>query len=289
MEDGWEDNKIMNMKLLENIGKQQLQFADAAFIRENFLIEQIFESDSVLLYYTPYDRLITGGIKPVSKDLTLETHNELLKSDYFCERREVGIINIGDKGTITVDDVSYEVEKYGCLYIGRESEHIVFMQGNMKSQPLYYMVSAPAHQKYPTVYSPKENAIPMTIGSKESANERTVYKYIHMDGIQSCQLVMGLTKLHPGNIWNTMPPHVHNRRSEIYFYFEIPENQAVFHFLGEPDQIKTLITKNQQVTLSPPWSIHSGAGTAAYSFIWAMGGENKDYTDMDVLNLINIR
>lgn len=277
------------MKLIESIGKKQLQFGDSDFIRENLLIEQIFQDDSILLYYTPYDRLVVGGIKPVTKELKLESYKPLLKSKYFCERREAGIINIGDTGVIAADGVEFEIEQYGCLYLGKGTEHIQFKVPAAGQQPLYYLVSAPAHHIYPSVYSPKEKAIPMSIGTKESANERTVYKYIHLDGIQSCQLVMGLTRLQTGSIWNTMPPHVHDRRSELYFYFEVPENQAVFHFLGEPDQIKTMITKNHQVALSPPWSIHSGAGTAAYSFIWAMGGENKDYTDMDVLSLTNIK
>nr|HMP31559.1 5-dehydro-4-deoxy-D-glucuronate isomerase [Saprospiraceae bacterium] len=276
------------MNLIENIGKEQLSFGDSEFIRENFLIEDLIIEDEILMHYTPYDRIIIGGAMPINKNLVLQSYDKLLKSSYFCERREIGIINIGDEGMIVADGVKYTLAQYGCLYLGKGTQQIEFIQASAGIKPMYYFVSTPAHAQHTNVYMPKEQAIPMTIGSKESANERTVYKYIHLEGIQSCQLVMGLTRLHPGNIWNTMPPHVHDRRSEVYFYFELPDNQVVFHFLGEPTEIKTLITRNHQATLSPPWSIHSGAGTSAYSFIWAMGGENKDYTDMDVLSLNEI-
>ncbi len=276
------------MKLIENVGKEQLQYGDSEFIRENFLIEELMVPDEILLFYTPYDRIVVGGASPINKDLKLDNYPRLLKADFFCERRELGIINIGDSGKILVDGITYDLEKYACLYLGKGTKDITFLKADSDLVPLFYLVSTSAHSIHPNVYIPKEQAIPMTIGTKEGANERTVYKYIHNDGAQSCQLVMGLTRLHPGNIWNTMPPHVHDRRSEVYFYFEVPDNQAVFHFLGEPTEIKTLITRNHQATLSPPWSIHSGAGTSAYSFIWAMGGENKDYTDMDVLSLNEI-
>ncbi len=257
-------------------------------LRENFLVETIFSDDAIELVYTHYDRLIVGGAKPVSKALTLPAYDPL-KSDFFLERRELGIINVGGKGKVTTDGASWELEKLSCLYVGKGTETVRFESADAADPALFYLLSAPAHKEYPTTLYTKEQAFPMTIGAPETSNHRTVYKYIHADGIDSCQLVMGLTILHNGSIWNTMPPHVHDRRAEIYLYFDVNENHGVMHFMGKPDETRHMWLRNHQAIISPPWSIHSGAGSASYSFIWGMGGENKDYTDMDFVDLKDLR
>ncbi len=257
-------------------------------LRENFLVETVFSDDAVELVYSHYERLIVGGAKPVSKALILPTY-DALKSDYFLERRELGIINVGGKGKVTTDGTAWELDKLSCLYVGRGTETVKFESEDPASPALFYLLSAPAHKQYPVTLYTKEQAFPMTIGAPETSNHRTVYKYIHADGIDSCQLVMGLTILHNGSIWNTMPPHVHDRRAEIYLYFDVNENHGVMHFMGKPDETRHMWLRNHQAIISPPWSIHSGAGSASYSFIWGMGGENKDYTDMDFVDLKDLK
>lgn len=257
-------------------------------LRENFLVETIFSDDAIELVYTHYDRLIVGGAKPVGKPLTLPTY-DALKSDFFLERRELGIINVGGKGKVTTDGTARELDKLSCLYVGKGTETVRFESADAADPALFYLLSAPAHKEYPVTLYTKEQAFPMTIGAPETSNHRTVYKYIHADGIDSCQLVMGLTILHNGSIWNTMPPHVHDRRAEIYLYFDVNENHGVMHFMGKPDETRHMWLRNHQAIISPPWSIHSGAGSASYSFIWGMGGENKDYTDMDFVDLKDLR
>ena len=257
-------------------------------LRENFLVETVFSDDAIVLVYSHYERLIVGGAKPVGKSLKLPTY-DALKSDYFLERRELGIINVGGKGKVTTDGTAWELEKLSCLYVGKGTETVQFESADPANPALFYLLSAPAHKEYPTTLFTKEQAFPMTIGAPETSNHRTVYKYIHADGINSCQLVMGLTILHNGSIWNTMPPHVHDRRAEIYLYFDVYENHGVMHFMGKPDETRHMWLRNHQAIISPPWSIHSGAGSASYSFIWGMGGENKDYTDMDFVDLKDLR
>lgn len=257
-------------------------------LRENFLVETVFNDDAIELVYSHYERLIVGGAKPVSKALVLPTYDPL-KSDYFLERRELGIINVGGKGKVTTDGTAWELDKLSCLYVGRGTETVKFESEDPASPALFYLLSSPAHKAYPATLYTKEQALPMTIGAPETSNHRTVYKYIHADGIDSCQLVMGLTILHNGSIWNTMPPHVHDRRAEIYLYFDVNENHGVMHFMGKPDETRHMWIRNHQAIISPPWSIHSGAGSASYSFIWGMGGENKDYTDMDFVDLKDLK
>ena len=257
-------------------------------LRADFLVETVFRDDAIELVYTHYDRLIVGGVKPVYKSLLLPTY-DALKSDYFLERRELGIINVGGKGKVTAEGTAYELEKLSCLYVGKGTETLKFESLDAEQPALFYLLSAPAHKEYPTTLYTKEQAFPMTIGAPETSNHRTVYKYIHADGIDSCQLVMGLTILHNGSIWNTMPPHVHDRRAEIYLYFDVSEHHGVMHFMGKPDETRHMWVRNHQAIISPPWSIHSGAGSASYSFIWGMGGENKDYTDMDFVDLADLR
>lgn len=276
------------MQIRYESGPREVERMNTSELRADFLVETVFRDDAIELVYTHYDRLIVGGVKPVHKPLLLPTY-DALKSDFFLERREVGIINVGGKGKVTTDGTSWELEKLSCLYVGKGTETVQFESLDAADPALFYLLSAPAHKEYPTTLYTKEQAFPMTIGAPETSNHRTVYKYIHADGIDSCQLVMGLTILHNGSIWNTMPPHVHDRRAEIYLYFDVNEHHGVMHFMGKPDETRHMWVRNHQAIISPPWSIHSGAGSASYSFIWGMGGENKDYTDMDFVDLNDLR
>lgn len=257
-------------------------------LRENFLVESLFEADKISLTYTHYDRMILGGVMPVNQTLELGVYNAI-KSDYFLERRELGVINVAGKGTVTADGETFEVEKLGCVYLGKGTKKVTFESADRSNPAQFFLLSAPAHQSYPNKHFTKEDASPVVLGAAETSNNRTIYKYIHNDGIMSCQLVMGLTVLSSGSIWNTMPPHVHDRRSEVYCYFDVPENQGVMHFMGQPDETRHMWIQNHQAIISPPWSIHAGAGSANYSFIWGMAGENKDFTDMDFVNLNHLR
>jgi len=257
-------------------------------LRSAFLIANLMQDDTISLTYSHYDRVIVGGAKPLHQKLFLEADKEL-RADYFLERRELGIINVGGKGTITADNTSYQLNKLDCLYLGKGVKEIFFESENAAIPAVYYLLSAPAHNSYPAALYTKEQAMPVTIGSIETSNERTIYKYIHAEGIQSCQLVMGLTILSTGSVWNTMPAHTHTRRMEAYFYFDVSEEQRVFHFMGEPQQTRHIVIANHQAVVSPPWSIHSGCGTSNYSFIWGMAGENYTYTDMDAVAIKDLR
>src|SRR6478735_3431126 len=261
---------------------------DTQQLRDAFLIDQLMKDDLVTLVYSHYDRVIVGGAKPVTQKLLLEADKEL-RADYFLERREIGIINVGGKGKITADDTIYELNKLDCLYIGKGTEKVFFESVDAASPAAFYLLSSPAHKEQPTQLYTKEQALPATIGSIETSNQRTIYKYIHSEGIQSCQLVMGLTILSTGSVWNTMPAHTHTRRMEAYFYFDVPSEQRVFHFMGEPQQTRHLLVANHQAVVSPPWSIHSGCGTSNYAFIWGMAGENYIYTDMDAVAIKDLR
>ncbi len=256
-------------------------------LRENFLIETIFVKDEISLVYTHYDRLIVGGANPVSKPVTLETIDSL-KAEFFLQRREIGIINVGGKGTITVDGTSYTLENKEALYIGRGAKNVVF-NPDQATRPLYYFNSAPAHTTYPTRKVSLDQAETVEIGSLETSNQRTIRKLLVNSVLETCQVQMGLTELKTGSVWNTMPPHTHDRRMEAYFYFNIPENQTVCHFMGEPQETRHIWMQNHQAVISPPWSIHSGAGTSNYAFIWGMAGENLDYSDMDGVKPTELR
>ena len=256
-------------------------------LRENFLIENIFVKDEISLVYTHYDRLIVGGANPVSKPVTLETIDSL-KAEFFLQRREIGIINVGGKGTITVDGTSYTLENKEALYIGRGAKNVVF-NPDQATRPLYYFNSAPAHTTYPTRKVSLDQAETVEIGSLETSNQRTIRKLLVNSVLETCQVQMGLTELKTGSVWNTMPPHTHDRRMEAYFYFNVPENQTVCHFMGEPQETRHIWMQNHQAVISPPWSIHSGAGTSNYAFIWGMAGENLDYGDMDTVLPFNLK
>ena len=257
-------------------------------LRANFLIEKLFVANEINFVYSHYDRVITGGAMPTTEGLTLGTYNEL-KADYFLERREMGIINVGGDGVVEADGKKYKLRKLDCVYLGKGTKDVVFKSNDAESPAQFYILSAPAHRDCTNKMMLKEDASPLTIGSPETANHRTIYKYIHVDGIRSCQLVMGLTTLHTGSVWNTMPSHVHDRRMEVYFYFDVPSDQAAVHFMGQPQETRHLFMANHQAVISPPWSIHSGCGTTNYGFIWGMAGENFVYTDMDAVAINELR
>jgi 4-deoxy-L-threo-5-hexosulose-uronate ketol-isomerase len=257
-------------------------------LRGAFLTEPLMEADKVRLVYTHYDRVILGGVKPVGQQLALETHPEL-KADFVLQRREIGIINVGGKGKVYAGNAEYELDKLDCLYIGRGVRRVGFSSDHPGHPAAYYLLSAPAHADYPVRLMRGQEALPADVGSTETSNVRTIYKYIHADGIKSCQLVMGLTILKTGSVWNTMPAHTHTRRMEAYFYFDVPEQQRVFHFMGEPQETRHLLVADGQAVISPPWSIHSGCGTSNYAFIWGMAGENYTYSDMDAVAIAELR
>lgn len=256
-------------------------------LRENFLIETLFVPDEITVVYTHYDRLIVGGANPVSIPLQL-LPVDALKAGFFLERREIGIVNVGGRGVITVEGVQYMLENKEALYIGRGIKNVIFHPDTV-TRPLYYFNSAPAHTTYPTRKVALGEAETVEIGSLETSNQRTIRKLLVNSVLKTCQVQMGLTELRTGSVWNTMPPHTHDRRMEAYFYFNIPEEQAVCHFMGEPQETRHLWIMNHQAVISPPWSIHSGAGTSNYAFIWGMAGENLDYGDMDAVKPLALR
>ena len=260
-----------------------------AELREAFLIEDLFQSGSVQLYYTDADRAVIGSIVPAGKKLSLGTSKEQLAAEYFAERREIGLINTGASGNVIVDGKSFVLENCDGLYVGRGSKQIEFESRSSADPARFFLMSYPAHTNYPTVHAKKANAEATNLGSVKDANQRTIYKYIHPKGIASCQLVMGFTQLKEGSIWNTMPPHTHSRRTEVYLYFDLDASARVFHMMGTPAETRHLLVKNGQAVISPSWSIHAGAGTQNYSFIWAMGGENQAFDDMDPAPITELR
>lgn len=253
---------------------------DTARLRKEFLVQGLFVADEINMCYTPYERYIVGGAFPVNGALELAPI-DAIKSEFFCERREIGVINIGGAGTVTADGKTYTLESKEAIYIGRGSKEVAFSSKDSSDPAKFYFGSTPAHKEYPTVLVNKEKANIVNLGSQETSNERTIYQLIIPGIVESCQLVMGLTELKPGSVWNTMPSHTHDRRMEAYFYFEVPKGQSVCHLMGEPQETRHIFVHNEQAVVSPEWGIHSGVGTSNYSFIWGMGGENLDYTDMD--------
>ncbi|HEX8329988.1 MAG TPA: 5-dehydro-4-deoxy-D-glucuronate isomerase [Hymenobacter sp.] len=270
------------------IGPRETATLHTAGLREHFLIENIFVGGHIELTYTHYDRMIVGGAQPMDAALSLPCP-ESLKADFFLERRELGALNVGGAGTVTVDGTAYELNYQDCLYVGMGAKEVAFASADAAQPAKFYLLSAPAHHAYPTTRRTQAEATPVEMGAVETANRRTIYKYIYQEGIQSCQLVMGLTQLQEGSVWNTMPSHTHDRRMEAYLYFNLPAGQRVLHLLGEPTETRPLWVNNEQAILSPPWSIHTGCGTSAYAFIWGMAGENREYTDMDAVPLDTLR
>ena len=248
-------------------------------LRDHFLIPEIFKKNEISLTYTMYDRFIAGGAFPVDKAVKLETIDDL-KSENFLDRRELGIINVGGSGKVTVDGESYEIGHKEALYVGRGNKEVTFEKSGSE-QPYFYLNSAPAHHAYPTKKVGKEDAEVIELGDAKYANKRILNKLIVNSIVETCQLQMGMTELVEGNVWNTMPPHTHTRRMEVYFYFDLEEGQTISHFMGQPQETRHIFLKNHQAVISPEWSIHAGAGTSNYTFIWGMAGENLDYGDMD--------
>lgn len=260
---------------------------DTAKLRESYLVEELFKEDTVQAVYTLYDRLIVGGAHPVGKSLKLETF-PTLRSENFLDRRELGVINVGPESSISVDGETYTLANKEALYVGRGAKEVIFHPAK-EGKALFYLNSAPAHAAYPTKKVGMEDAEKVELGSLENSNHRIINKLIVNSVVETCQLQMGLTMLKSGSVWNTMPAHTHDRRMEAYFYFDLPDDQVVCHFMGEPAETRHLFVKNNQAVISPPWSIHSGAGTSNYTFIWGMAGENLDYGDMDKVSPSDLR
>ena len=258
----------------------QMKRLDTDELRRHFLIERLFEKDHLTMVYSHIDRIIVGGACPVDRVLKLEVTKEL-GVDFFLERREMGIINVGAKGLVFVDGKEYVLEKRDCLYIGMGSKEVSFKSLGGDPPAKFYFNSAPAHLSYPGLKVSTRDAQSLHLGAPEKANARTIYQLIHPKVLKSCQLVMGMTALEPSSIWNTMPSHTHDRRMEVYFYFDLPEDALVFHLMGEPKETRHIVVRNEQAVLCPSWSIHSGVGTHHYTFIWGMVGENQTFTDMD--------
>jgi len=261
---------------------------DTQQLRDAFLIEDLVHADYLHTVYTHYDRIIISGVKPVKEVVVLENFAEL-RSEFFLERREMGIINVGGSGTVEADGVEYNLEKLSCLYVSRGTKEVRFLSKDANDPASYFIMSTLAHANYPTRVMHKEEAAPVALGAAETANKRTVYKYIHLDGIRSCQLVMGLTVLENGSVWNSVPPHTHTRRTEVYFYFDLPEEQRMFHFMGQPQETRHIVMRNNEAVISPPWSTHFGSGTSNYGFIWGMAGENQVYSDMDPAPVVELK
>ncbi|SHM89508.1 5-dehydro-4-deoxy-D-glucuronate isomerase [Polaribacter sp. KT 15] len=267
---------------------QAVKKYDTQELRDEFLVPDLIQPGKVKWVYTHYDRYMAGGAVPTDSNLKLKTIDPL-KSEFFLERREIGIINVGGDGIIYVDGETYKLSHKDALYIGSKVRDVVFKSVDAKNPAKFYMNSAPAHTSFPTVQVTKKDANKIELGSLETANHRTVNQMIIGGIVKTCQLQMGMTELKKGSVWNTMPAHVHDRRMEIYYYMDIMEEQAVCHFMGEPQETRHIWMQNHEAVISPPWSIHSGSGTSNYTFIWGMAGENLDYNDMDVAKITDLR
>lgn len=289
--------EVYGKYIKEDLSKMEIRYAshpedvknyDTDKLREKFHISKLFTKDNIRMVYSHIDRIITAGLMPVFQELKLEGGKELA-SDYFLERREMGCINIGGKGIITVDGVDYEMNPRDGIYIGMGNKEITFKCVDTENPPKFYVSSCPAHASYPIVKIDITKAKKVPCGSVEDCNKRVINQYIHPEVIKSCQLAMGLTELESGSNWNTMPSHTHDRRMEVYLYLDMGENDAVFHMMGEPNETRHIVMHNEEAVISPSWSIHSGVGTKAYSFIWAMCGENQEFTDMDFIETRELR
>lgn len=265
---------------------------DTDRLRHDFLIQDVFVQGEIKTIYSQIDRIIVGSATPTDKALKLTAGDEL-RAAYFLERREMGVINIGGKGTMTLDGVKYDFDYKDGIYIGMGTKEVIFESADAANPAKFYFNSAPAHKTYPTVFiNPEKDILPENkkeLGCLENANHRTIRKYILPGQVESCQLEMGMTALEPGSVWNTMPCHTHDRRMEVYLYFEVPANDVVFHYMGEPTQTRHIVMRNEEAVISPSWSIHSASATHAYTFIWGMVGENQDFDDMDDVDMKDLR
>jgi len=275
------------MEIRHSVHPEDVKRLTTEELRERFLIQGLFQPDEVKLVYSHVDRMIAGSACPI-KPLTLNAGKELGVS-YFLERRELGVINIGGAGVVNVDGVTYKLDSTDALYVGMGAKEITFTSDDAKKPAKFYLNSAPAHTTYPTVKIERKSITPAHLGSIQNSNERNIYKYIEPNTVKSCQLVMGMTVLEPGNMWNSMPCHTHERRMEVYLYFNLPEDAALFHLMGEPTQTRHLVLKNEEAVISPSWSIHSGVATSCYTFIWGMAGENQIFDDMDHVAMKDLR
>lgn len=275
---------MLKTNLRRAIDPRHAKTFDTTELRNEFLIDNLWIDDEVSLTYTQYDRMIVGGATPKSGPLTIDGVDQT-GTPSWLDRREAVLVNLGTAGTVEAAGETYELGRCDMLYLGMGTGAVTVSGKDAR----FYIISAPAHRAIPAQLVTIDDANQVPLGSRETCNERVIYQFVHPDGIESCQIVMGMTKLGPGSIWNTMPAHIHERRSEIYIYLDLPDDQNVVHLMGEPDETRHMIVRNEQCVLSPPWSIHSGAGTSAYSFIWAMAGDNMAFTDMDMVPMEELR
>lgn len=255
---------------------------DTSRIRKEFLVEKVMEPGKIRLVYSVIERFIVGGAVPMNEGLKLEPIDPL-KAAYFCERREVGIINVAGPGIVEVDGIAYKLDFKDALYIGKGNREVIFKSDDAENPAHFYINSAPAHKEYPVKHVTLGQSNKLHLGSLQTSNERTINQLLINTVVETCQLQMGMTELKTGSVWNTMPPHLHSRRNEVYFYFDVPEGQAICHFMGQPNETRHIWMQNEQAVISPNWSIHAAAGTSNYNFIWGMAGENLDYSDMDAI------
>ncbi len=276
------------MELRNAASPKDVRYYDTTRLRQEFLIEDLFQADEVKTVYSHIDRIITGSAVPVKKSVALPS-GDALHAKSFLERRELGVINIGGAGSVTVDGTKYALRHKDGLYVGMGAGDVVFESDNADEPAMFYFNSAPAHKAYPTVLIKPEDCAKVELGTQEQSNHRTICKYILPGQVESCQLVMGMTNLMPGNVWNTMPCHTHDRRMEVYLYFNLTDDAVVFHYMGEPSETRHLVVRNKQAVISPSWSIHSASGTQGYSFIWGMVGENQAFDDMDAVSMHDLK
>lgn len=278
----------MKLEIRPAVSRNEYERMNTGELRKAFLVDDLFKPGETRLIYWEIDRTVLGSVVPMAEPITLDSAQELA-ADYFCQRRELGVINIGGPGSVSVDGVAHPLGTLDGLYIGRGSRDVVFSSDGTKEPARYFLVSHAAHATHPTVVIKQASVAQVQLGNQATANQRTIFQYVHTEGVPSCQLVLGVTRLAPGNVWNTMPAHTHLRRSEVYLYFDLATDAATFHFMGPGDETRHILVRAEQAVLSPSWSIHSGCGTRNYSFIWAMGGENQRFDDMDGIAIGNLR
>lgn len=275
------------MHLRHSTNPDQIVTFDTAQLRSRYLVDDLFADDEFRATYTHEDRVVLGGVRPVNGEVSLPSFDQL-RTENFFDGREAGVMNVGHTGTISVDGQEYVLEKGSCLYVGRGAKDVVFSSAQAQNPAAFYLFSATAHTSYPTVLVRPNDGVTKELGSQETSNARTLHQYIHADGVKSCQVVMGMTELKSGSMWNTMPAHTHDRRTECYLYFDIAPEHRVIHLMGEPHETRHILVADRQAVISPSWSIHCGFATGSYSFVWAMAGENQAFDDMDVVRAIDL-